>query len=155
MNNSHVIVRLMNSLNELQQEMIRATLAWRAEYRPELITAEDIEPEAEQGKVIPLCSDLTLPHTPLPVFLCPPLFAHVMSCGTSDVRVVSCRSARVRCGHGMKWCGQDVLQWPARQVRPACDLHEAGARYFQRPRHQGLYHHRSRASRTMRVELSS
>jgi hypothetical protein len=64
----------MNSLNEWQQEMIRATLAWRAEYRPELITAEDIEPEAEQGKVIPLCSDLTLPHTPLPVFLCTPLF---------------------------------------------------------------------------------
>lgn len=33
------------------EEMIRATLAWRAEYRPELITAEDIEPEAEQGKM--------------------------------------------------------------------------------------------------------
>jgi hypothetical protein len=35
------------------QEMIRASLTWRAEYRPDLITAEDIEPEAEQGKVRP------------------------------------------------------------------------------------------------------
>jgi hypothetical protein len=32
--------------------MLRATLAWRAEYKPELITAEDIESEAEQGKVL-------------------------------------------------------------------------------------------------------
>jgi hypothetical protein len=34
------------------QDMLRATLAWRAEYKPELITAEDIESEAEQGKVL-------------------------------------------------------------------------------------------------------
>jgi len=33
------------------EEMISATLAWRAEYKPELITAEDIEPEAQQGKM--------------------------------------------------------------------------------------------------------
>ncbi len=46
--------------NSCTQEMIRATLAWRAEYKPELITAEDIESEAEQGKACLLMDDASV-----------------------------------------------------------------------------------------------